>query len=64
MAMVDLRLPASSRENKREDPLSENDNPISDFEIVWCHENFVRHDGEEYVYWTLGTSQLLTDPNP
>jgi hypothetical protein len=64
MASVEYDSLRQARENKREDPLSESDNPISDFEIVWCHENFVRKDGEEYVYWTLGTSQILTEPKP
>lgn len=34
------------------------------FATVWCHENFVRINGEEYVYWTLGTALMLTDPAP
>jgi hypothetical protein len=64
MAMADLDTLRQAREGKREDPLSQNDTSISDFEIVWCHENYIRHEGEELVYWTLGTSQLLTDPKP
>jgi hypothetical protein len=34
------------------------------FATVWCHENFIRIGGEEYVFWTLGTSKLLSDPAP
>ncbi|MCR4301546.1 MAG: hypothetical protein NUV51_08035 [Sulfuricaulis sp.] len=54
----------SQRENRREDPKTENNAPLTDFEIVWCHENFVRLDGEEVVYWTMGTQHMLTDPKP
>ena len=34
------------------------------FETVWIHQNFVRIEGEEYVFWTLGTQYILTDPKP
>jgi len=54
----------SQRENRREDPKTENNAPLTDFEIVWCHENFVRLDGEEVVYWTMGTQHMLTEPKP
>jgi hypothetical protein len=64
MAMSDYDTTRQARENKREDPLSERDKPLSEFEIVWCHENFVRIDGQEVVYWTLGTHHMLTDPAP
>jgi hypothetical protein len=64
MAMADYDTTRQARENKREDPLSERDKPLTEFEIVWCHENFVRIDGEEVVYWTLGTQHMLTEPAP
>lgn len=35
-----------------------------EFKIVWAHENYVRLDGEEYVYWTMGTQFLLSSPKP
>lgn len=52
-----------ARENKRVDPVSES-RPVNDFDIVWVHENFIRIDGEDTTYWTLGTEALLTDPVP
>lgn len=64
VAMHELDSLRSARENKRQDPLTNTEQPLGDFEIVWCHENFVRIDGEELVYWTLGTTHLLTDPAP
>jgi hypothetical protein len=63
-AMVDYDTTRQQRENKRQDPKADNNAPMKEFEIVWCHENFVRINGEEMVYWTLGTQHLLTDPIP
>ncbi len=37
---------------------------ISDFAIVWVHQNVIEIDGEDVVYYTLGTIGLLTDPVP
>ncbi len=45
-------------------PEKSDTNERSEFQTVWCHENFVRLMGVDYVYWTLGTSALLTDPVP
>jgi hypothetical protein len=63
-AMADYDSLRQQRENRREDPKAENNAPLSDIEIVWCHENFVRLDGEEMVYWTMGCMHMLTDPVP
>lgn len=63
-AMVDYDTTRMARENRREDPLAHTEQALGEFEIVWCHENFVRFGSEETVYWTLGTTKLLTDPQP
>jgi hypothetical protein len=63
-AMADYDTIRLAREGKKQDPIADNNAPLTDFEIVWAHENFVRRDGEEVVYWTLGTQHLLTDPVP
>lgn len=34
------------------------------FKPVWVHRNIVRIDGLDYVYETLGTTMLLSDPVP
>jgi hypothetical protein len=52
------------REGNRQDSTDPGNAPLTDFEIVWVHENFVRIDGEEQVYYTLGTEFMLTDPKP
>lgn len=31
---------------------------------VWVHMNIIRHQGEDVVFWTLGTTHQLTDPVP
>lgn len=37
---------------------------VNDFSIVWVHRNIVEMDGVDYVFYTLGTTALLTDPVP
>lgn len=51
------------REEGREDS-KQGSKPVREFEIVWVHENFVRMGDEEYVYFTLMTEHMLTDPKP
>lgn len=41
---------------------SEADHEVSDFETVWVHENIVRYGGKDYVYYTLSTRFLLSEP--
>lgn len=37
---------------------------ISDFDIVWVHQNFMEIDGVDVCFYTLGTEHLLSDPVP
>ncbi len=37
---------------------------LKDYDVIWCLENFVRKDGKEWVYWTLGTEYMLTKAQP
>lgn len=37
---------------------------ISDFTIVWVHLNFVKYEGVDYTYYTLGSEKLLSKPQP
>lgn len=50
------------REDKREDPFAAAEKPLRDFDIVWAHENFMRLEGVEVVFWTLGTKHMLSEP--
>lgn len=51
------------REGQRSDSKDQNE-AVSDFSIVWVHRNIVRFEDDDYVYYTLGQEQLLTDPKP
>jgi len=51
------------REGKREDS-TDQQSAVSDFSIVWVHENIVRIGDEEMQYFTLGTEYMLTDATP
>lgn len=53
-----------TRDQNREESTAASNAPLSDFEIVWVHENFMRIDGKEMVYYTLGTQHMLTDAKP
>lgn len=37
---------------------------ITDYTIVWVHQNIVEWEDQDYIYYTLGTERLLTDPVP
>ena len=34
------------------------------FQIVWVYENFIRVDGEDYTFFSVGNQVYLTDPKP
>ncbi|MDR9450891.1 MAG: DUF222 domain-containing protein, partial [Acidimicrobiia bacterium] len=53
---------AQAREGGRTTP--ENAVIVDEFKQAWVHENIVKQDGVDYVYWTLGTTAMLTDPVP
>lgn len=53
-----------TRDQLRQDPLDASNAPIGEYEIAWVHENFMRIDGSEMVYFTLGVEFMLTDPVP
>lgn len=52
-----------TRERGRTDS-KEQHNGIRDFAIVWVHQNFIEEDGKDIVFYTLGTTAMLTDPVP
>lgn len=51
-----------TRDNGRQSTTDTSNAPITDYEIVWVHENFFRIDGKEKVFFTLGVEFMLTDP--
>lgn len=59
----DLDSTRSTRDNQRQDAHTET-SQVQDFEVVWALENFVRHAGEDFVYYTMGTQHMLSSPVP
>ncbi len=51
----------SQREGNREDS-KRSDSKIEAFTLVWIHLNVMRHEGEDYVYYTVGREALLSKP--
>jgi hypothetical protein len=41
-----------------------NDTGITDFDVVWVHLNFIDIDGDDWVFYTLGTTHRLSTPIP
>jgi len=60
---TDDSLRAAREGNQRTDPKM-NETDISDFTIVWVHQNFIDIDGQDMVYFTLGTEHMLTEAVP
>lgn len=56
----------STRQARQGDKEDETDarfsKALSDFDIVWVHENFMRIKGQEKHFYTLGTVAKLTSP--
>lgn len=48
---------------KRENPLDVG-HETSDFDMVFVHRNIIRHEGEDFIFYTLGTNLRLDDPVP
>ena len=53
----------SAREDKQADKPSSTA-VLNDYSTLWIHENFVELDGQDWVYYTLGTTHMLSDPQP
>ncbi|THF55924.1 portal protein [Pseudothauera rhizosphaerae] len=51
------------REGNRQDP-KDSASALTAYTIVWVHRNIVEHDGKDWLYYTLGTQHLLSDPVP
>lgn len=53
----------SQRENQRQD--SQDQGHLNgDFDVVFIHRNIIRQEGVDWLYYTLGTHYLLSDPIP
>ena len=50
-----------TREEKNEDSKQAR-KPVPEFEIIWVHRNIMHIDNQDWVYYTLGTHQMLSKP--
>jgi len=53
----------AAREGTRQDRFDAS-NGLREYAVAWVHRNIMRVDGEDYVYDTIGTEMLLSDPVP
>lgn len=53
-----------AREGHREDRYEESHTDIQEHDIVWVHHNYMRIDGQDWYYATLGTETMLSDVVP
>ena len=49
------------RNENREDPTDET-YIYRDFDLIWVHRNIIRMDDEDWLFYTLGTTALLSEP--
>lgn len=53
----------SQRERERQDS-KDQQHATSEFDVVWVHRNIIRHKGKDYLFYTLGEDQMLSDVVP
>ncbi len=46
----------------RDDPTANHHTDNNEFTTVWVRRNMIRHDGTDWLYYTLGDNHLLTEP--
>jgi len=51
----------AQREKGREDSKDQKHH-VNDYDTVWVHRNIIRHKQKDWVYYTLGTWYLLSEP--
>lgn len=51
----------NERDNKRKDV---DDSQPKEYDIVWLHENIMRVDGKDVLFWTIGTQKRISEVQP
>lgn len=68
LAAVDEQRDDTTRQQRqgtgRTDPAAHDGAENAHFRQVWLHENFIRKDGIDWVFWTVGTKLPLGEPMP
>ena len=54
----------AAREGKKRQDSTGSNHATTDFDTVWIHRNIIRKDGEDVVFYTLGTELRLSEPIP
>ena len=53
-----------TRQGKRQDPLSDRPEIITDYDTIFIHKNIVHRKGKDWMFYTSGIHHLLTTPVP
>lgn len=53
-----------AREGRNQRDRMDNQHQVTAYDIVWVHKNIVNVRGQDYFYYTVGTTNMLTDPVP
>ena len=53
-----------ARQGKRQDPISDRDEKIKEYDTVFVHKNIVRKKGKDYIFYTSGIHHMLSDVKP
>ena len=48
----------------RIDPKAQNQETINPFKPIWIHRNVIRWEGQDWLYYTVGVTTLLSKPVP
>lgn len=48
--------------NDNKTPPQEESSSVDDYDIVFVHRNIVNYNGDDYIYYTLGVTALLSEP--
>jgi hypothetical protein len=51
----------ATRNQNRTDPTDQSQ-PIGDYDICWVQRHIHRHEGEDWLFYTMGTEALLSEP--
>jgi len=53
-----------ARQGNRQDPISDRQENIKEYDTVFVHKNIVRKKGRDYIFYTCGIFHMLSDVKP
>lgn len=51
-----------TREGPKRTDSKDNITNLTDFTVVWIHKNIIEWEGQDWLYYTLGTTKVLSNP--